>query len=186
MEGLGPVEPLADGRILLARGGGIGWITFNKPGRMNAMCLAMWQGVSEALAMLEADAQVRVVVLSGAGGRAFVSGADISEFDSARAAPEDVARYNATTEAANAALVGCSKPTIAAIRGYCIGGGLGVALDCDIRLAAADAQFAIPAARLGLACGPTGVRRLVHFSGPAAAAELLLPPVASMPRRRAA
>ena len=164
---------IANGRILVARDAGVGRITFNKPERMNAMSLDMWQGMHTALDALADDAAIRVLVLTGAGGHAFVSGADISEFDEVRATEEGVRHYNAISGAADRALAAFPKPTLAAIRGYCIGGGLGLAIGCDIRICTEDSRFAIPAARLGLGYGLEPTRRLVRLVGPASAAEIL-------------
>lgn len=168
------IETYADGGLQMSRGGGVARITFNRPERRNAMSLAMWAGLHAALDTLEADSAVRVVLLAGAGGRAFVSGGDIGEFDAARADEDAARRYNAISEGAERALAAFPKPVIAAIRGYCFGGGVGIAAGCDIRIAAEDALFAVPAARLGLGYGLAATRRLVRLIGPASAAELLL------------
>ena len=141
---------MAEGELIARMDGPIGWLTFSNPARHNAMTLAMWRGVPEAVAGLAADPAIRVVVLRGAGEKAFVSGADISEFATMRAAGEAQASYNAATDAATAAIQACPKPTLAMLRGFCIGGGLGLALSCDLRVAAQGTRFAIPAARLGL------------------------------------
>ncbi|MCR9125604.1 MAG: enoyl-CoA hydratase [Rhodobacteraceae bacterium] len=164
---------LADGRIVLGRDGPVGRITFNQPARMNAMSLAMWDGLKTALQGFADDTAVRVVVLDGAGDKAFVSGADISEFDRLRATPEGVADYNARSEAADHALYSFPKPTIAQIKGFCVGGGMGIALACDLRICADDARLGITAARLGLGYGLDGVRKLVQLAGPAVAADVL-------------
>lgn len=168
------VAGYADGGLMVTRADGVGRIAFNRPERRNAMSLAMWEGLHAALDALAGDEAVRVVVLSGAGGRAFVSGADIAEFDTARADADAARRYNAVSEGAERALETFPKPLIAAIRGYCFGAGVGIAAGCDIRIAADDARFAIPAARLGLGYGLAAMRRLVRLVGPAGAAELLL------------
>ena len=165
---------LAGGRLLAWREpGGVAHLRFNNPDRLNAMSLAMWEGLGDTCAALAEDGDVRIVVLSGAGGRAFVSGADISEFGEARTGVEAAARYNAAVARAEAALAALPMPSLAAIRGYCIGGGLGIALRCDLRLCTEGARFAIPAARLGLGYGPDGVKALADVVGPAAAADLL-------------
>lgn len=163
----------ADGRLLVARDGAVARITFNKPERMNAMSLDMWDGLRSALDTLAADDAVRVVVLQGAGDKAFVSGADISEFETQRATDEGVRHYNAISEAADKALYDFPKPTIAQIRGYCVGGGMGLAVACDIRICADDARLGITAAKLGLGYGFDGVRKLVELAGPEVAAQLL-------------
>jgi len=168
------MQDYADGGLLVSCRGGVARITFNRPERRNAMSLSMWAGLHAALDALAGDDAVRVVLLAGAGGRAFVSGADIAEFDAARADEQAARRYNAISEGAEQALETFPKPLIAAIRGYCFGGGVGIAAGCDIRIAAEDARFAIPAARLGLGYGLAATRQLVRLLGPAGAAELLL------------
>lgn len=161
------------GRMRAHRSGAVGWMVFDNPARHNAVSLAMWEAVPGILADFAADPEIRVVVVTGAGERAFVSGADISEFESRRAAPEAVQTYDAATERALEALQDCPKPTLAMIRGFCFGGGLAVALGCDLRIAAADARFAIPAAKLGLGYRVSGIARLVAIVGPAFAQEIL-------------
>lgn len=153
---------------------GIARLTLAHAARFNAMTLGMWQALPEAIARAEADPEVRVITLTGEGERAFCAGADISEFGAERSSEEKVARYNAAVAAANAALAGASKPTIALIRGICFGGGFGLALACDLRLARSDARFRIPAARVGLGYGYAGVEALVRRIGMPAVAELLL------------
>jgi enoyl-CoA hydratase/carnithine racemase len=152
--------------------GPIGWMRFNNPARHNAVSVDMWKSVSEIMAEFEGDDEIRVVVLSGAGGKAFVSGADISEFEEKRASREAVLEYDRIAGQANAAIIGCSKPTIAMIHGYCIGGGLGIALCCDLRVAAEDSSFAVPAAKLGLGYAYEGIKRLVDIVGPSFAKEI--------------
>jgi enoyl-CoA hydratase len=177
IDGLGAVmtkvTELANGRLLITRDGAIARITFNKPERMNAMSLDMWEGLNTALDSLASDDSVRVVVLQGAGEKAFISGADISEFDELRATEEGVRRYNAISEAADKTLYDFPKPTIAQVRGYCVGGGMGLAIACDIRICADDARLGITAAKLGLGYGFDGVRKLVELAGPEVAAQVL-------------
>ncbi|MDE2378224.1 enoyl-CoA hydratase [Bradyrhizobium sp.] len=156
----------ADGKILKSAIDGVGVVTFNNPDKRNAMSLEMWEGFGQALSELRDDAAVRVVVLTGAGGKAFVSGADISQFEATRhnaAASEDYSRRSA---AQRALLADYPKPTIACIGGFCLGGGMQVAMLADIRIASADSQFGIPAARLGIAYGYDGLRHLVSLVGP--------------------
>src|SRR5262249_47483776 len=129
-------------KLLVQKEGAIGWITFNNPARMNAVSMSMWEALPQALQAFESDADVRLVVLKGAGDKAFISGADISEFKEKRADKESAVAYNAAGDAAHLALQEFSKPTIAMIRGYCIGGGCGVAIDCDLRIAAEDSVYA--------------------------------------------
>lgn len=156
----------ADGKILKQVTNGVGVITFNNPDKRNAMSLEMWEGFGEALTSLRDDETARVVILRGAGGKAFVSGADISQFEKTRhnaAASEEYAKRSA---AQRALLADYPKPTIACIDGYCLGGGMQVAMLADIRLASHGSQFGIPAAKLGIAYGYDGLRHLVSLVGP--------------------
>jgi len=160
-------------QLLLARKEGpIGWIVLNNPARHNAVSLEMWQALLRLGPVISDDTEIRVVIVSGAGQRAFSAGADISEFVGLRATPEAVAKYDGIAEQACQALEQLPRPTIAMIRGYCIGGGLDLALRCHLRLASTDARFGIPAARLGLGYAFSDVKRLVQFVGPAAAKEV--------------
>jgi enoyl-CoA hydratase/carnithine racemase len=154
--------------------GGIGWMTFNNPERRNAMKMEMNEAVVEAMGAFAADDDVRVVVMQGAGDKAFVSGADISEFETHRSTPEGRQRFDDVSAAAGRALVEFPKPLVAKIRGFCMGGGLATALAADIRITADDGRFAIPAARLGLGYGFAGIQRLVSLVGPAMASEIML------------
>ena len=163
----------ADGRMLAEKADGIGWLTFNNPERRNAMSMEMWEGVDRILADFEADDSVRAIVLRGAGDRAFVSGADISQFERNRADADAAARYAAATEAGRRRLAGAEKPTIAMIRGFCLGGGLGIAMTCDLRFAQEGSEFGIPAARLGIAYNFDNLRSLVQLVGPARAKDIL-------------
>jgi enoyl-CoA hydratase/carnithine racemase len=151
--------------------GGIGWVVFDHPERRNAISREMWVAIPEAAQALDGDPAVRVVVMRGAGDVAFVSGADISEFESARSG-ETSAQYEAENGRAFAALSGISKPVLAMIHGFCVGGGAALALTADLRYAAEDARFGIPAARLGLGYAAGGVETLVNLVGPSAAKEL--------------
>lgn len=160
-------------RVIAEADGTIGRITFDNQARRNAMTLAMWQGLWDAVDTFTADPAIRVIVLAGAGDKAFVAGADISEFEALRATEEGVRNYNRIYEGADQALYDCPKPTIAAIRGSCVGGGMGLALACDLRIAAEDARFGITAARLGLGYDAGGLRKLVNAVGPASAAEIM-------------
>ena len=159
-------------KIVSRTEGGIGHIVFNNPEKRNAVSLDMWQAVEQALDRFAADAGVRVVVLSGAGGKAFVSGADISKFESERATLDATRHYNATVEKAYAGIQEFPKPTIAMIRGYCIGGGVGLAVCCDLRICSDDSRFAVPAAKLGLGYSYAGLKRLIDVVGPAFAREI--------------
>ncbi len=151
--------------LILRRQGPIGRLVFSNPTRFNAMTAEMWAGVPGALAALDADPAIRVIVLEGDADRAFVSGADISQFESQRTDPAAQARYNAAVEAAYQAPIDCSKPVIASIRGVCMGGGLGLAAACDLRFCRDDARFRMPAGRLGLGYGIAGVERFLTVIG---------------------
>jgi enoyl-CoA hydratase/carnithine racemase len=159
-------------KMLARKDGRVGYVIFNNPERHNAVSLDMWAATSDILNGYLNDDEVRVVVLTGAGGKAFVSGADISKFESERATMEHTKHYNATVERAYAGIQDFPKPTIAMIRGYCIGGGLGLAVCCDLRIASDNAKFAVPAAKLGLGYSYAGLRRLIEVIGPAFAKEI--------------
>ena len=156
----------ADGKILQRVADGVGVITFNNPEKRNAMSLEMWEGFGQALIELRDDPEVRVVILAGAGDKAFVSGADISQFEKTRHNAQASEEYSRKSAAQRALLADYPKPTIACIRGFCLGGGMQVAMLADIRIAAEDSQFGIPAARLGIAYGYDGLRHLVSLVGP--------------------
>jgi enoyl-CoA hydratase/carnithine racemase len=161
-------------KILSATNGAIGTLTFNNPERHNAMSLDMWRGAAAVLEQFEQDPAVRVIVLTGAGGKAFVSGADISKFESERDTLEAVSEYNASVDRFSQVLGESSKPTIAMIRGYCIGGGVGIAVCCDLRIANDAGRFGVPAAKLGLGYGYANIRRIMDLVGPQFATEMLL------------
>ena len=165
-------QPLATSKMIGEKDGAIGRIIFNNPARHNAVSLEMWQALGQIMADFEADDAIRVIVLSGAGGKAFVSGADISEFKERRATAEAAEAYAKTSESARLALQETLKPTIAMIRGYCIGGGMATALACDIRIAAEGSKFGIPAAKLGLGYAYDGIKKLIDIAGPAYAREI--------------
>src|SRR6202042_2258030 len=159
-------------KMLSRKEGGVGYVTFNNPERLNAVSLDMWEATKLILDDFAADNDIRVVVVTGAGGKAFVSGADISKFESERANLEGARAYGAKSEGAYASIYEFLKPTIAIIRGYCSGGGLGLAPCCDLRLATDNSRFAVPAAKLGLGYGYTGLKRLVDIVGPSFAKEI--------------
>src|ERR1700761_8337717 len=161
-----PDKSHADGKILQRVADGVGVVTFNNPEKRNAMSLEMWEGFGEALIELRDNPEVREVVLTGAGDKAFVSGADISQFEKSRHNAEASEEYSRKSAAQRALLADYPKPTIACIRGYCLGGGMQVAMLADIRIAADNSQFGIPAAKLGLAYGYDGLRNLVSLVGP--------------------
>ena len=147
-------------------------IRFNNPARHNALSVDMWEAIPLLLAQAEGDDRVRLVVFSGAGEKAFASGADISQFEDMRAAREAVSRYEVMAENALMGIHRFSKPTLACIRGYCIGGGVNVAISCDLRIASSDSVFSIPAARLGLGYRYSAMKNLVDLIGPGAAKDL--------------
>ena len=164
--------PLATENMLAEIDGAIGWMTFNKPARRNAVSLDMWEAMPTILDRFERDPAVRVIVLKGAGEQAFVSGADISQFEQARSSPESNAHYDRVSGEASLRLAACGKPTIAMINGFCIGGGLAIAVACDIRIADEGARFGIPAARLGLGYEASGVKKLMDLVGPSFTKEI--------------
>jgi enoyl-CoA hydratase len=159
-------------RVLVRLEGNALHIVFNNPARHNALSVDMWGAVPPLLAQAADDERVRVVVFSGAGDKAFVSGADISQFEDQRAAQEAVKHYEALAESALMGIYRFRKPTIACIRGWCIGGGLNVAISCDIRIAASDAVFSIPAGRMGLGYRYSALKNLVDLIGAGAAKDL--------------
>src|ERR1700741_1351271 len=161
-----PDKPYADGKILQRIVDGVGVITFNNPEKRNAMSLEMWEGFGHALVELRDNPDVRVVILTGAGDKAFVSGADISQFEKTRHNAEASEEYSKRSAAQRALLADYPKPTIACIRGFCLGGGMQVAMLADIRFAADNSQFGIPAAKLGIAYGYDGLKHLVSLVGP--------------------
>ena len=148
----------ADGKILQSVRDGVGVITFNNPDKRNAMSLEMWEGLGHALVELRDDPDVRVVILVGAGDKAFVSGADISQFEKTRHNAAASEEYSKRSEAQRALMASYPKPTIACIRGFCLGGGMQVAMLTDIRIASDNSQFGIPAAKLGIAYGYDGLK----------------------------
>jgi enoyl-CoA hydratase/carnithine racemase len=160
-------------RLLVSVTGHIATVTFNNPAKRNALSADIRGALPGVLAALDADPAVRVVVVTGAGDKAFASGADISEFGEQRTSPAARAEYDRGQAALGTAWTGLSKPVIAMIRGFCLGGGLLTALYADIRIASDDSQFGIPAARLGLGYGFGGVTTLMSLTGPARAAEIL-------------
>lgn len=166
-----PVPTLTN-KLVAQKEGAIGWIVFNNPARHNATSFEMWQSLPLVLDAYALDPEVRVIVLKGAGEKAFSAGADISQFKEKRTGAEAVREYNAASDKAGRALRECPKPTIAMVRGYCIGGGTAVAVGCDIRIASDDARFGVPAAKLGLGYRFDGIRRLASIVGPSSAAEI--------------
>lgn len=160
-------------KMIAKKDGGIGWMIFNNPERRNAMSLAMREAMAEIFETYAADDDVRVLVLRGAGGKAFVSGADISEFKDKRNSADAEAVYGEAVARSRTAMTAFDKPIIAMIEGFCVGGGMATALECDIRIASDDSQFAIPAARLGLAYSFDNLKLLSAVVGPAYAKQIL-------------
>ncbi|MGD9765567.1 MAG: enoyl-CoA hydratase [Candidatus Binatia bacterium] len=162
------------GDLIVRREPPLAWIIVNRPAAHNALNAAVWGGLAEAAAALAGDAEVRVVIVRGAGERAFISGADIGEFRALRADARATAEYDARSARAWSALGALAQPVIAMVNGLCFGGGVAVALACDLRFAADHARFSVPAARLGLSYPLESMERLVHVVGPTAAADILL------------
>ena len=164
---------MSKGRLRVERDGSVGRLVLDNPERRNAISADMWRAIPPAMAAFSADASTRCIVIRGEGTQAFAAGADISEFEKKRSSEGDVKEYEAATSAAHQAIESSSKPVIALIHGFCVGGGLAVALSCDLRYADASSRFAIPAARLGLGYGVHGTGRLVATVGHASAREIM-------------
>ncbi len=152
--------------------GNIGWMIFNNPDKHNAVKVEMWEAIPQILDQFEADDSVKVVVLKGSGEKAFISGADISEFEQVRASQAATKHYEDIADGASDRLYACDKPTIAMIRGYCIGGGAGIAVSCDLRIATEASKFGIPAAKLSVGYRHGGIQKLVDLVGPSAAKDI--------------
>ena len=159
-------------KIIAKKENGVGWIILNNVERHNAISLEMWSAAMEAMQDFRADNAVRVMVVTGAGGKAFASGADISKFKDERQEAAAVAHYQETTQKAYDMVLGMPIPTIAMIRGYCIGGGTALAVCCDLRICTENAKFGVPAAKLGLGYGMNRAKPLVDLVGPAYAKEM--------------
>lgn len=164
---------LSTDKMIAEKDGGIGWVIFNNPERLNAVSLEMWAGLGEILTEYQDDDEIRIVVMRGSGDRAFVSGADISEFDEKRGSSEARVDYGKKAGLGSQMLYALDKPLIAMIQGYCLGGGMAIALNADIRIATDDSRFGIPAAKLGLGYEYGGVKALVDLVGPSHAADIL-------------
>ncbi len=164
---------LSTEKMIGKKDGHIGWMTFNNPERRNAMSLEMWEAVGEIMADFQADENIRVVVMHGAGDKAFVSGADISQFEKMRADAAMTEKYNARAEAGRKAIRDFDRPIIAMIRGFCMGGGLGIAMSADLRFAAEGSTFGIPAARLSIAYTGDNIVNLYNLVGPSRAKDIL-------------
>jgi enoyl-CoA hydratase len=166
-------RPYAGGKMLAAKDDGVGLITFNQPEKRNAMSMEMWTGLGEILDEFAEDSSVSVVILTGAGNKAFVSGADISQFEKNRNSAAAQEEYDRATGIGRDKFHAFKKPIIARIRGFCMGGGLAIAMATDLRIASVDSQFGIPAARLSIAYAPDAVKRLIDLVGPAHARMIL-------------
>ena len=154
--------------------GAVATVLFSNPPKMNAMNYDMWRSVPTLFAELAANAAVRVIVCAGDGDKAFISGADISQFEKLRGTADAQLEYNRAVEQAYLAPMNCAKPVVARIRGICIGGGLGFAAACDLRICSEDSVFRMPAARLGLGYGPAGVRRFMNVLGAANTTDIFM------------
>ena len=161
-------------RILVERSGPIGRIIINNEAKRNAMSLDMWQAIPEAVKALDEEVEIHVIVITGAGETAFVSGADISEFDTVRKDTPSATRYDDINAECFRAVRNAEKPTIALIKGFCMGGGLGLAAACDLRLSNRSGKFCIPAGKLGIGYPATGIADIVNLVGPANAKALYL------------
>ena len=161
-------------RIIEKKDGAAGWLIFNNPDRRNAVSVDMWEAIPQVLDRFAADPEVRVVVLTGAGDKAFVSGADISQFEKQRSSAEAVQQYEELAEQVQARLQTFDKPTIARIRGFCLGGGLNIAALCDLRICSDDSRFSIPAAKMGLGYRASSMKNLVDLVGAPYAREIML------------
>ena len=164
--------PVATEKLIARKEGAIGWVIFNNPEKRNAMSLEMSAATAAAMESYAKDPEVRVVILRGQGDKAFISGADISQFKERRSNAEQVKAAEAISERCNRAIRECPKPVIAMIRGYCMGGGLGTAVVCDLRIASDDSRFGVPAAKLGVGYRFNGIRRLSEVVGPQFTAEI--------------
>ncbi|HVC62621.1 MAG TPA: enoyl-CoA hydratase [Acetobacteraceae bacterium] len=173
LPGGGVARDYAGGKMLAAKGDGIGIITFNQPEKRNAMSLEMWTGLGEILDEFREDDGVRVVILTGAGNKAFVSGADISQFAKNRSDANAQQEYDRLAGVGRGKYASFPKPIIARIRGFCLGGGLAIAMQADLRIAAVGSAFGIPAAKLSIAYAPESVKRLIDLVGPAHARMIL-------------
>ena len=160
-------------KIIAGKAAGIGYLRFNQPEKHNAISYGMWVAIDEVMGSFRDDDEVRVVVMSGEGGRAFSAGADISEFSEIRNTREQIEVYEEAGRAAYDAVTHCPKPVIARIEGFCVGGGLAVALCADLRIATEDSRFGIPAAKLGVGYSHKSLRPLVDLVGPTSAKEIL-------------
>jgi enoyl-CoA hydratase len=153
--------------------GSIGWLIWDNQSKMNALSPSMYPDALTVIETFEADPAVKVVVMRGAGHRAFISGADISSFSKTRTDAEAAEKAKLVPEQVRQAMLTMAKPLIAMIRGYCLGGGMGMALNADIRFASSDSQFSVPAAHRGVAYAPEGLKQLVDVVGPSVAKDIM-------------
>ena len=160
--------------LLMEKDGSIGWLIFNRPEKRNAVGIETWQLMPDYVKDLAADDAIRVVILRGAGEKAFVAGADISQFKDRRRNMEDEAEYRRIGARGREALNALTKPLLAMIHGYCVGGGVSIAIGCDIRIASDDARFGIPAAKMGLGYRASSMKNLVDIVGAAYAREIMI------------
>ena len=165
---------LSTDKILAKNDGAVGRLILNNPERRNAISLDMWQGIAEAFQEFSGNPKIRCIVMSGAGDKAFASGADISQFKERRSDANAAAEYAKISMAGRKKMLECDKPFIAQIRGFCMGGGLGIALAADIRIASEDSVFGVPAARLSIAYDRLNLGNLVALVGPSKAKEILI------------
>ena len=163
---------MSDAPLLMEKDGSIGWLIFNRPDKRNAVGIETWQLMPDYVKDLAADDAIRVVILRGAGDKAFVAGADISQFKDRRRNMEDEAEYRRIGARGREALNALTKPLLAMIHGYCVGGCVSIAIGCDIRIAADDARFGVPAARLGLGYHYSGMEQLMALVGPSVTKEI--------------
>jgi len=161
-------------RIVAEKQGPVGWLTFNNPARRNAISIDMWEAIPKVLDRFEQDPEVRAIVLKGEGDKAFVSGADVSQYEKQRSSAEGIQYYEEIAGRVAERLQSCDKVIIAMIRGYCLGAGVNIALCCDLRIAAEDAKLGIPAAKLGLGYRAASLKNLIDIIGPAYAREVLI------------
>ena len=159
--------------LVVDKKGAVGWIVFNQPQKRNAINGEMWRGIPAAMRRFDADAEVRCVAFRGAGTEAFSAGADISEFQKIRAERQSVSQYDGLLDEVLHSIQDSRKPSVAMIHGFCMGGGLEIALACDLRYCGESGQFGIPAAKLGLAYNVEGHKRLLETVGHARAREIM-------------
>jgi enoyl-CoA hydratase/carnithine racemase len=164
---------LVSGLIGAEAKGPIGWLIFDNPTKMNALSPGMSEDALSVIEAYASDPDIKVVIMRGSGTKAFISGADISSFDKTRANAEVARQAREAPERLRLRMLSLEKPLIAMIHGYCLGGGLGMALNADLRFASADSQFSVPAALRGIAYAPAGLQRLVDLVGPSIAKDIM-------------